>query len=41
MLNKIDKYIIKNFLSTFVFLLIAFSAISIVIDFTEKIKDFV
>jgi lipopolysaccharide export system permease protein len=41
MLNKIDKYIIKNFLSTFVFLLIAFSAISIVIDLTEKIKDFV
>lgn len=41
MLNKIDKYIIKNFLTTFVFLLIAFSAIAIVIDFTEKLRDFI
>lgn len=41
MLKKIDKYIIKNFLSTFVFLLICFSAIAIVIDFTEKLRDFI
>ena len=41
MLNKIDKYILKNFLGTFVFLLGAFSVIAIVIDFTEKINDFV
>ncbi|MBK7690083.1 MAG: LptF/LptG family permease [Bacteroidetes bacterium] len=41
MLNKIDKYILKNFLGTFVFLLAAFSVIAIVIDFTEKINDFV
>jgi lipopolysaccharide export system permease protein len=41
MLGKIDKYILKNFLATFVFLLLAFSAIAIVIDFTEKINDFV
>ncbi|MBL7766342.1 MAG: LptF/LptG family permease [Chitinophagaceae bacterium] len=41
MFNKIDKYILKNFLVTFVFLLMAFSAIAIVIDFTEKVNDFV
>ncbi len=41
MLNKIDRYILKNFLLTFVVLLAAFSAIAIVIDLTEKIKDFV
>ncbi len=41
MLSKIDKYILKNFLGTFIFLLGAFSLIAIVIDFTEKINDFV
>jgi lipopolysaccharide export system permease protein len=41
MLSRIDKYILKNFLATFVFLLLAFSAIAIVIDFTEKVNDFV
>ncbi len=41
MLNKIDRYILKNFILTFVVLLAAFSAIAIVIDLTEKIKDFV
>lgn len=41
MLSCIDKYILKNFLATFVFLLLAFSAIAIVIDFTEKVNDFV
>lgn len=41
MLNKIDKYILKNFIGTFVFLLGAFSVIAIVIDFTEKINDFI
>lgn len=40
MLGLIDKYILKNFLATFAFLLLAFSAIAIVIDFTEKINDF-
>lgn len=40
MLSKIDKYILKTFLGTFVFLLLAFSAIAIVIDITEKINDF-
>ncbi len=40
MLTILDKYILKNFLSTFVFLMMAFSAIAIVIDFTEKVRDF-
>lgn len=41
MLIKIDKYILRNFLLTFVFLLLIFSAIAIVFDYTEKMKDFV
>lgn len=41
MLKKIDQYILKNFLLTFVFLMLAFSAIAIVIDYTEKVEDFV
>lgn len=41
MLKKLDRYIIINFLGTFFFLLGAFSLIAIVIDFTEKINDFV
>jgi lipopolysaccharide export system permease protein len=40
-LKQLDRYILKNFLLTFVVLLGAFSAIAIVIDLTEKIKDFV
>ena len=31
MLTRLDRYILKNFLATFVFLLLAFSAIAIVI----------
>lgn len=41
MLSKIDKYILKNFIATFLVLLLAFAAIAIVIDFTEKVNDFV
>ncbi|HOZ50605.1 MAG TPA: LptF/LptG family permease [Chitinophagaceae bacterium] len=41
MLKRIDKYILKNFLLTFIFLMLAFSAIAIVIDYTEKVEDFV
>jgi Predicted permease YjgP/YjgQ family. len=40
MWSKLDKYILRNFLITFLFLLIAFAAIAIVIDFTEKVNDF-
>jgi lipopolysaccharide export system permease protein len=41
MLLKIDRYILRNFLFTFFFLLLIFSAIAIVFDYTEKMKDFV
>jgi lipopolysaccharide export system permease protein len=40
-LNKIDKYILKNFLMTFLFCILAFTVIAIVIDYTEKVQDFV
>ncbi|MBT3301998.1 MAG: YjgP/YjgQ family permease [Bacteroidetes bacterium] len=36
----IDKYIIRKFLSTFVFILALFIMISVVFDFSEKIDDF-
>lgn len=41
LIKKIDKYILKNFLLTFFFLLVIFSAVAIVFDYTEKMKDFV
>jgi lipopolysaccharide export system permease protein len=41
LLKKIDIYILRNFLLTFLFLMLAFSAIAIVIDYTEKVEDFV
>jgi lipopolysaccharide export system permease protein len=40
-LLRFDRYILKNFIFTFLFLLLAFSAIAIVIDYTEKVEDFV
>lgn len=40
MLKIIDRYILRNFMITFAGLLLAFSAIAIVIDFTEKVNDF-
>lgn len=41
MLKLIDWYIIKRFLSTFVFALLLFSLIAIFIDISEKIDDFI
>ena len=41
MLKILDKYIIKKYLSTFFFVLLIFSAISVVIDFSEKIDDYI
>lgn len=41
MLTRIDKYILKNFLLTFVFSILAFTIIAVVIDYTEKVQDFV
>jgi len=40
-LTILDKYIIKKFLSTFVFALVLFFVISIVIDLVERIDDFI
>ena len=41
MLKILDKYIIKKYLSTFFFIVIIFTLISIVIDLSEKIEDFI
>ena len=38
--NKIDRYIIRQFLGTFLFILLIILAICIVIDVAEKIEDF-
>ncbi len=40
MLNKIDKYILKNFLLTFLVCILLFTIIAVVIDTTEKVQDF-
>ncbi len=40
-MKKIDLYIIRKFLTTFFFSILLFIAISIVIDITEKIDDFI
>lgn len=39
-LTKIDRYIIRKFLGTFVFILFILMSISIVFDLAEKINDF-
>ena len=41
MFRKIDLYIIRKFLTTFFFSILLFIAISIVIDMTEKIDNFI
>ena len=41
MLKILDRYIIKKYLSTFFFTVLIFTMISIVIDFSEKIEDFI
>ena len=41
MFKKLDWYIIKKFLGTFFFTLLLFMAVSIVIDFSENVDDFV
>ncbi|ANI89998.1 permease [Arachidicoccus ginsenosidimutans] len=40
-MKKIDRYIIKNFLTTFFFAIFLFTVISVVIDIGEKTDDFV
>ena len=39
-MKKIDKYILKNFLVTFIFCIILFTVIVVVIDTSEKTDDF-
>lgn len=41
MIKKIDAYIIKKFLGTFVYAIILIISIAIVFDFTERIDDFI
>jgi lipopolysaccharide export system permease protein len=41
MLKKIDKYIIKKYLSSFFFTMLLFSMISIIIDFSNNVEDFI
>lgn len=41
MITKIDWYIIKKFLGTYVFMLVLVMSISVVFDISEKIEDFI
>jgi len=41
MLTKLDRYIIKKFLGTFVFAIVLIIAIAVIFDFTEQIDDFI
>jgi len=41
MLTKLDRYIIQKYLSTFLFTVLIFSMIAGVIDFSDKIDDFI
>jgi lipopolysaccharide export system permease protein len=41
MIKKIDWYIIKKFIGTFVYALLIMAVIASVIDYSEKVKDFV
>nr|MDQ3101708.1 LptF/LptG family permease [Bacteroidota bacterium] len=40
MLRTLDRYIIRQFLGTFFFILIIIMAIAVVFDFSEKTEDF-
>jgi len=41
MITIIDKYIIKKYLYTFFFIMLIFTLIAIVFDFSEKVDDFI
>ncbi len=41
MLKIIDRYIIKKYLLTFAFVTLAFSLITLVVDFTEKVEELI
>lgn len=41
MLTILDRYIIKKFMSTFFFVVLIFTMISVVIDYSEKVEKFI
>jgi len=41
MLKILDRYIIKKFLGTFLFTMAIFTMIAVVIDFSDKVEDFI
>ena len=41
MIKKLDIYIIKKYLATFFFTMLIFTMISIIIDFSEQVEDFI
>lgn len=41
MFKKLDRYIIKKFLRTFFFTVLIFTMISVIIDFSEKVENFI
>ncbi len=41
MLNILDKYIIKKYLGSFFFTVLAFSMISVIIDFSQNVEEFI
>lgn len=40
-MKKLDKYIIQKYISTFLFVVLIFSMISLVVDFSEKVEEFI
>ena len=40
-LKKIDQYIIKKFLATFFFTMLIFTMISVIIDISDRVEDFI
>ncbi len=41
MISKIDRYIIGKYVSTFLFTVLIFTLIAMIIDFSEKVEDFI
>ncbi len=41
MIKKIDKYIIKKYLASFFFTMLIFTMISVIIDFSNNVEDFI
>lgn len=41
MIKKLDQYIIKKYLSTFLFTVLIFSLIAVIIDFSDKVDEFI